>query len=111
MAAGGDHVSFVAHPPAQRGSKPHGGDPIGTSKIAWIPRRAPSGSLRRFMRLDAWELAQRTGRALDSLAADADLLHLHSNGLIIEVAAAWAARHRRPYVLTLYGTEIWHYRR
>jgi glycosyltransferase involved in cell wall biosynthesis len=39
------------------------------------------------------------------------VLHLHSNGLIIEAAAHWAHRHRRPYVLTLYGTEIWHYRR
>jgi glycosyltransferase involved in cell wall biosynthesis len=45
------------------------------------------------------------------MAADVDLLHLHSNGLIVEVAAVWARRHRRPYVLTLYGTEIWHYRR
>jgi glycosyltransferase involved in cell wall biosynthesis len=45
------------------------------------------------------------------VAADADVLHLHSNGLIIEVAAAWAARRGIPYVLTLYGTEIWHYRR
>ena len=38
-------------------------------------------------------------------------MHLHSNGLIIEVAAAWATRRGIPYVLTLYGTEIWHYRR
>jgi glycosyltransferase involved in cell wall biosynthesis len=124
MAARGDQVTFVAHPPGQRGSKPLGqrpkeaapaagprsGNPP-TSDIAWIPRRAPAGSLKRFMRFDAWELAGRVGRALDRLAANADLLHLHSNGLIIEVAAAWAARHRRPYVLTLYGTEIWHYRR
>ena len=40
-----------------------------------------------------------------------DLLHLHSNGLIIEVAAAWARRRGMPSVLTLYGTEIWHYKR
>ena len=49
--------------------------------------------------------------ALDEAARGADLLHLHSNGLIIEVAAVWAARRGVPYVLTLYGTEIWHYRR
>ena len=45
-----------------------------------------------------------------SAAHDADLLHLHSNGLIVEVAAAWAARRDLPYVLTLYGTEIWHFK-
>jgi glycosyltransferase involved in cell wall biosynthesis len=49
--------------------------------------------------------------AMDRAAASADILHLHSNGLIVEVAAAWAARRGIPYVLTLYGTEIWHYRR
>jgi glycosyltransferase involved in cell wall biosynthesis len=49
--------------------------------------------------------------ALSEMAGNADLLHLHSNGLLVEVAADWARRQRRPFVLTLYGTEIWHYRR
>jgi glycosyltransferase involved in cell wall biosynthesis len=49
--------------------------------------------------------------AMDQAARGADILHLHSNGLIIEVAAAWASRHGVPYILTLYGTEVWHYRR
>ena len=48
-----------------------------------------------------------SGRVADR----ADLLHLHSNGLIIEAAAVWAGQRRIPYVLTLYGTEIWHYRK
>jgi glycosyltransferase involved in cell wall biosynthesis len=55
--------------------------------------------------------SRSTIAALRELADTADLLHLHSNGLIIEVAAAWARRRGLPYVLTLYGTEIWHYRR
>jgi len=49
--------------------------------------------------------------ALDQVAGSADLLHLHSNGLIVEAAARWALKRRIPYVLTLYGTEIWHYKR
>ena len=49
--------------------------------------------------------------ALNEVAAGRDLVHLHSNGLIIEVASAWARRRHMPAVLTLYGTEIWHYRR
>jgi glycosyltransferase involved in cell wall biosynthesis len=63
------------------------------------------------LKLDAWHLIRAVHRALDDFAADATLLHLHSNGLIVEAAAAWARKHRRPYVLTLYGTEIWHYKR
>jgi hypothetical protein len=50
-------------------------------------------------------------RRAERRRAEADVLHLHSNGLIIEAAAAWARRHGIPYVLTLYGTEIWHYRK
>jgi glycosyltransferase involved in cell wall biosynthesis len=38
-------------------------------------------------------------------------VHLHSNALIVEAAARWAQKRRIPYVLTLYGTEIWHYKR
>jgi glycosyltransferase involved in cell wall biosynthesis len=61
-------------------------------------------------RFDSLSRARAITRALDAAAADADVLHLHSNGLVIEVAAEWARRRRRPFVLTLYGTEIWHYR-
>jgi glycosyltransferase involved in cell wall biosynthesis len=63
------------------------------------------------LRIDTWTRTRAVTDALARMAADADLLHLHSNGLIVEVAAAWAARRGVPYVLTLYGTEIWHYRR
>jgi glycosyltransferase involved in cell wall biosynthesis len=37
-------------------------------------------------------------------------VHIHSNGLLAEMAALVAQWMRRPFVLTLYGTEIWHYR-
>ena len=37
-------------------------------------------------------------------------MHLHSNGLLTEVMARLARRRGIPTVLTLYGTEIWHYR-
>ena len=42
--------------------------------------------------------------------ADADVVHVHSNGLLAEVAALLANRAGTPVVMTLYGTEIWHYR-
>ena len=34
---------------------------------------------------------------------------MHSNGLLAEMGAWLAARAGKPFVLTLYGTEIWHY--
>jgi glycosyltransferase involved in cell wall biosynthesis len=34
---------------------------------------------------------------------------VHSNGLLAEMGALLAERARKPVVLTLYGTEIWHY--
>jgi glycosyltransferase involved in cell wall biosynthesis len=67
--------------------------------------------MARRLRIETLLRARRISAALDTAAANADLLHLHSNGLIIEVAAQWARRRGVPFVLTLYGTEIWHYRR
>jgi glycosyltransferase involved in cell wall biosynthesis len=74
-------------------------------------RPRSSSALARVLRVDALQRARSIARTLDDLAAQADIVHLHSNGLIVEVAAAWARRRRIPVVLTLYGTEIWHYRR
>ncbi len=54
--------------------------------------------------------AARVRRALAPLVDRADLVHVHSNGLLPELAVLLAARRRTPVVLTLYGTEIWHYR-
>jgi len=103
--ARGDVVSFITHEPAQ-GAAPR----AATSAVIEIPRRRGSG-LRRLFRLDAFALVSAVERALDSQQLGArDVLHLHSNGLIIEAAARWARRRRIPHVLTLYGTEIWHYR-
>ena len=78
--------------------------------VRYTRPRSPS-SLQRLLRVDALQRARSIAAALDDLAARADVVHLHSNGLIIEVAAAWARRRGIPVVLTLYGTEVWHYRR
>jgi len=100
----GHSVMYVAHPPAQ------GGAPVApdAGPVTWVPRRTREGLLGA-LRLDALVLSRQFGKVLDQAAAGADLLHLHSNGLLIEAAASWARQQRIPYVLTLYGTEIWHY--
>jgi glycosyltransferase involved in cell wall biosynthesis len=105
--ARGHDVTFLTLEPAQ-GRAAH--DPA-AGRVWRVPRKPPAGVLTRALRLDSLAQARRIGTALGEAARGADRLHLHSNGLIIEVAAAWAARRGVPYVLTLYGTEIWHYRR
>lgn len=111
MTARGDHVVYVAHEPRQKPPTASGPTPQDEHPgVQWIARRAAPGTIARALRIDAWRVARQVMRALSERAADADLLHLHSNGLIVEVAAAWAKRRRLPYVLTLYGTEIWHYK-
>ena len=98
----GDDVAYVAHPPRAGGSAALPGP------VVWIPRR--TGRTRDRLPLVGSALAAlRTWRALDPAVASADIVHVHSNGLLAEVAVLLARRRGKPVVLTLYGTEIWHY--
>ncbi len=106
-AAAGDEVTFISYEPAQGGAFQ---EPL-PGAVRRVPARPQASWLARTLRVATLRRARAIGLALDDVAGDAALLHLHSNGLIVEVAAAWARRRRRPYILTLYGTEIWHYRR
>jgi glycosyltransferase involved in cell wall biosynthesis len=105
--AQGHQVTLVAHEPAQG----QAAVPLPSGQVWRLPRKPRSTGLARALRLDTLRQARLISAALEQAAQGADLLHLHSNGLIIEVAAAWASRRRIPFVLTLYGTEIWHYKR
>ena len=105
-AAAGHDVTFITQAPAQ-------GRDVSTSlpgRVRRLTTRRSTSSLLRTLRIDTWRRTREITAALDDLAQGADVLHLHSNGLIIEVAARWARRHNVPFVLTLYGTEIWHYK-
>jgi glycosyltransferase involved in cell wall biosynthesis len=106
-AAAGHDVTFVTQAPAQ--GKTH--DVPLPGEVRRITARRSSAPVVRFLRLDSWRRARAINAALNDLASGRDLLHLHSNGLIIEVASRWARARRVPTILTLYGTEIWHYRR
>jgi len=105
--ARGDVVTYVAHEPAQGRSTSEETTP---GRVWRVPRKRPVSALNRLLRLETARQARLVMAAMDAAARNADLVHLHSNGLIVEVASAWARRHRVPAVLTLYGTEIWHYR-
>jgi glycosyltransferase involved in cell wall biosynthesis len=105
--ARGDDVTFVALEPAQ-GRAVHD---LPFGRTFRLARKERATAVIRFLRFDTLLQAGVIQSTMTIAATGADVLHLHSNGLIIEVAAAWASRHGIPYILTLYGTEIWHYRR
>jgi len=108
LRAAGHDVSFVTQTPAQGKTAD---DATLPGPVVRVAARGTPSALARVTRLHSLRRAREITAALDRAAGTAELLHLHSNGLIIEVAAAWAERRRLPYVLTLYGTEIWHYKR
>jgi glycosyltransferase involved in cell wall biosynthesis len=99
----GDSAHFLAHPPVGRA-------PDARTDVTWIPRTARSWAQKVF-RTGSIAGAMRIRRQATPLLAAADVVHIHSNGLLPEVSARLARRLRKPVVLTLYGTEIWHYRR
>ena len=54
------------------------------------------------------EMLETRQKALPLIQA-ADVVHVHSNTWMNQVAAGMATAHGKPYVLTHYGTEIWHH--
>lgn len=98
----GHEVTFLAHPPRAGEARDAAG------AVVWVPPVQGRGLSRR-LRLSSMAAARRMARRAGPAVDRADLVHIHSNGLLTEVVA-WLARQRRtPTVLTLYGTEIWHY--
>jgi glycosyltransferase involved in cell wall biosynthesis len=106
-ASAGDEVTFVTQDPAQG----RGQAVTLPGKVRRVSSRRSASPAVRFLRVDTWSRARAITLALRDMASERDLVHLHSNGLIVEVASSWARRRGLPTVLTLYGTEIWHYRR
>jgi len=100
--ARGDSVHYLAQPP-RSGPTPSRAD------VTWI-KRTEQTILNRTFRFGSMKAAWRIRTKGVALMRDADLVHLHSNGLLTEVCGAIAADMKKPFVMTLYGTEIWHYR-
>jgi glycosyltransferase involved in cell wall biosynthesis len=82
------------------------GDGADTETIRFVRRRL--GALRVTRLPQALE-ALATWRQGAPLVRWADVVHVHSNTWMNQIAARLACRAGRPYVLTHYGTEIWHY--
>ncbi|MBN2371259.1 MAG: glycosyltransferase family 4 protein [Vicinamibacteria bacterium] len=92
LRARGHEARFLAYGNGQR-----------RMDVTFIRRRAGSRATRIPQALEALETWLRG----TSLLRWADLVHIHSNTWMNQVAAKLAGRH--PLVLTHYGTEIWHY--
>ena len=93
-------ASFVSHPTA-------GAVSAGGSLNTYVPRRG-SGLLHS-SRAGAVLAGTRIAMGLSAALRVADLAHLHSNGLIVEVASLLARWRTTPGIITLYGTDIWHH--
>lgn len=98
----GDQVGYIAHPPRATGSAPTAGP------VHWVHRRGEH-RLERLPVAGSLAAAARMWKTLAPAIAGADVVHAHSNGLLAELAVLLAQRAGKPAVLTLYGTEIWHY--
>src|SRR5262249_54096756 len=92
---------FIAHPPAS-------GVSATRPNVTWIPRTKRTLP-QRVLRTGSIAGAIRIRRDATPILRRADVVHVHSNGLLAEAGARLAKDLGKPVVLTLYGTEIWPY--
>lgn len=90
-------TAYVSHPAAAGGSA-SGHD------VTYLARRGRDAVSRS--KLGAVFAALRMLAVSRRVIARSDLVHLHSNGLLVETAAWLSTRLGKPYVMTLYGTDI-----
>ncbi len=98
LGPSGVTASYVSQP-----STVPGGDG-GARQITYVPRRG-RGVVGRST-LGAVIAGARMVLAAQSAIRNSDLVHFHSSGFIIEVGQWLAQRFHKPYVATLYGTDI-----
>jgi glycosyltransferase involved in cell wall biosynthesis len=73
--------------------------------------RRPRNGLARTLRLSQVETGLSVWRESRPFLEGADVVHVHSNTFMNQAAAFLAHRRGLPFILTHYGTEIWHYRK
>jgi glycosyltransferase involved in cell wall biosynthesis len=97
LVSQGVSATYVSHPPLA-------GPLDATGRVRYVPRRGRD----RFSRSLVGAVAAGTRMMLGArdLVRHTDLVHLHSNGFIVEIGQWLARRYRKPYVITLYGTDI-----
>jgi glycosyltransferase involved in cell wall biosynthesis len=103
----GHGVAYVCFPPRYETGAGDGRPEPDT--IIYVSRPPRKGSVADRLRIAQAKTAVEVLRKARKAVAWADVVHLHSNTFMNQAAAALAALRRRPYVLTHYGTEIWHH--
>lgn len=106
--AEGDQVSYIAHPPRQ--GRPDLRAPDLPGAVTWVPVPPPPHPLMKRLKVHSYLAAREIRRIAEQQLRGADIVHVHGNGLLAEYCAKLAADLGLSLVLTLYGTEIWHYR-
>lgn len=91
----GHHVSFLTFKAAGPAR----------DRTAYVHRRTRLRMTRIPQLLEAIETRRKARPLLEA----AQIVHVHSNTWMNQVAARSATRLGKPYVLTHYGTEIWHH--
>jgi phosphatidyl-myo-inositol dimannoside synthase len=109
----GDSPCYVAHPPRALSGAPRAAlrqvEEALPGPVTWVEPRAKRVRVPVAAQVASLLELARVRRAAIAALSGADIVHVHSNGLLPEAAALFASRLRKPVVLTLYGTEIWHY--
>ena len=109
----GDDPFYVAHPPrAIAGGAPSALRDVErelAGPVTWIEARRQYLRIPGILQVSSLVELVRIRRAATAALASADIVHLHSNGLLPEASGLLAKRLGKPVVLTLYGTEVWHY--
>jgi len=97
LSSSGVMTSYVSHP-SEAGAKVQGRD------VTYVARRGRSAVSRSTLGavLAGARMILRASKAI----ARSDVVHLHSNGLLIEAGAWLATRFGKPYIVTLYGTDV-----
>lgn len=99
LRSGGDDVRLMALYPQGRLEK--------RDDVTYIPRMG-SGLPRR-MRLSHMRLVASLASTSRAFLSGLDVLHIHSNTFMNQVMTTIAKTRRIPFIVTHYGTEIWHY--
>lgn len=102
LRARGHQVSYVALTPRQTSADER-------KDVVYV--RRPRSGLPRRLRISQLTTAAEVVAKATRPISEADVVHVHSNTWMNQVSAAVACFRRRPFLLTHYGTEIWHYRR
>jgi glycosyltransferase involved in cell wall biosynthesis len=101
LASHGVFAKYVSHPPSDGAASER------EAQVTYVPRRA-RGTFSR-SRVGAVIAGTRMALGASGSVRSSDLIHLHSNGFIIEIGGWLARGYRKPFVVTLYGTDISHY--